>query len=147
MMDMRQIKIDDQKREVIVYLIVGVLTTVVAWTAKFLWNFLFFSNTAHPTSFQNLILSTVNWVAGVAFAYPVNRKWVFKSKNPDILKEGSQFMLSRLLTWALDIVVMQFLVNILGLDVFAGTLIAAFLIVIANYVISKLFVFKDRNKN
>ena len=61
-------------RELIVYVIVGVLTTIVAWGAKFLWNFLFYGNTAHPTHMQNLILSTVNWVAGVAFAYPANRK-------------------------------------------------------------------------
>lgn len=129
-------------KEIILYLVVGVLTTLVSWTAKFLWNYVFFANTSHPTVMQNFILSAVNWIAGVAFAYPVNRKWVFKSENPDILKECSQFIASRVLTLGLDVVVMQILVNILGFDVFAGTIIAAIGVVVANYVISKLVVFR-----
>ncbi len=76
-------------REIIVYLIVGGMTTVVAFAAKFLWNFIFYAGTSYPTSLQNTILSIVEWVAGVAFAYPTNRKWVFQSKNPHILKEAA----------------------------------------------------------
>ena len=55
-------------RELIVYIIVGGLTTVVGWGTKFLWNILFYGGTAFPTSLQNAILSVVEWVAGVAFA-------------------------------------------------------------------------------
>ena len=57
-------------REILVYLIVGVLTTIVAWGAKFLWNVIFYAGTAYPTKLQNSILSVVNWVAGVAFRLP-----------------------------------------------------------------------------
>ena len=67
-------------REIIVYIIVGGLTTVVGWGSKFLWNILFYGGTAFPTSLQNAILSVVEWVAGVAFAYPTNRRWVFQSR-------------------------------------------------------------------
>ena len=49
---------------IIVYLIVGVLTTIVSWTAKFAANALFFDNTMYPTPLENGILSTINWVAG-----------------------------------------------------------------------------------
>ncbi|MBQ8075283.1 MAG: GtrA family protein [Oscillospiraceae bacterium] len=129
-------------RELIVYVIVGVLTTIVAWGAKFLWNFLFYANTAHPTHVQNLILSTVNWVAGVAFAYPANRKWVFRSKNPEILKEATGFIASRLATWIMDILLMQLLCNVLGLTLLTGTLITAVAVTIGNYVFSKLLVFR-----
>lgn len=129
-------------RELIVYVIVGVLTTIVAWGAKFLWNFLFYGNTAHPTHMQNLILSTVNWVAGVAFAYPANRKWVFRSKNPDILKECTGFVASRIATWIMDILLMQLLCNVLGLTLMTGTLITAVAVTVGNYVFSKLLVFK-----
>ena len=97
-------------REILVYLIVGGLTTVVSWAAKFIWNFAFYAGTAYPTVIQNFILSVVNWVAGVAFAYPMNRRFVFQSKNPDILKEAGGFVMSRVATLILDIVMMQVLV-------------------------------------
>lgn len=51
--------------EIIAYLIVGGLTTVVSWAAKFLANFLLFDNTMYPTPFQNVVLSIINWTAGV----------------------------------------------------------------------------------
>ena len=131
-------------REIIVYLIVGVMTTVVSWAAKFLFNFIFYAGTAHPTATQNLVLSIVNWVAGVAFAYPTNRRFVFESKDPNILPECTKFVLSRVSTLILDAVVMQILVAI-GLDLYIATLISAVLVVIANYVFSKVFVFKKKS--
>lgn len=135
-----------QYREIIVYLIVGVLTTVVSWAAKFLFNFIFYAGTAYPTASQNLVLSIVNWVAGVAFAYPTNRRFVFESKDPHILPECTKFVLSRVSTLILDAVVMQILVAV-GLDLYVATLISAVLVVIANYVFSKVFVFKKKPEN
>ena len=131
-------------REIIVYVIVGGLTTVVSWVAKFLFNFIFYAGTAFPTPSQNLVLSIVNWVAGVAFAYPTNRKFVFESKDPKILPECIKFVLSRVSTLILDAVVMQILVAV-GLDLYIATLISAVLVVIANYVFSKVFVFKKND--
>ena len=55
-------------REILVYLIVGGLTTVVAWGCKFLWNILFYGATAYPTGLQNTVLSVVENVTGIAFA-------------------------------------------------------------------------------
>ena len=80
--------------EIIAYLIVGGLTTVVSWAAKFLANFLLFDNTMYPTPFQNVVLSVINWTAGVIFAYFTNRKFVFKSNAP-MLSEAPKFVLSR----------------------------------------------------
>jgi putative flippase GtrA len=131
-------------REVLVYLIVGGLTTLVSWTAKFLWNYLFYAGTAYPSSTQNFILSVVDWVAGVAFAYPANRRWVFQSRNPEILKEASGFVLSRLSTLLLNILMMQLLVNVLHINVYVSTVFTAILVIVGNYVFSKLFVFKKK---
>lgn len=78
--------------EIIAYLIVGGLTTVVSWAAKFLANFLLFDNTMYPTPFQNIVLSIINWTAGVIFAYFTNRKYVFKSHAP-MLSEAPKFVL------------------------------------------------------
>ena len=131
-------------REIIVYLIVGGLTTVISWGAKFLFNIIFYAGTAHPTSVQNFILSVVNWVAGVAAAYPMNRRWVFQSKNPHILAEASGFVASRVATLLLDIVVMQILVR-LGMNLYVATVISAVLVIIGNYVFSKLLVFRKKS--
>mgnify|MGYP001126556839 CR=1 FL=1 len=128
--------------EIIAYLIVGVLTTIVSWAAKFLANALFFHNTMYPTPVQNFILSTINWTAGVIFAFFTNRKYVFKSQAP-MLKEAPKFVLSRVSTWILDIVVIQ-IFTALGLNLVVGTLVSAVLVTVANYVFSKLFVFQKK---
>ena len=128
--------------EIIVYLIVGVLTTIVSWAAKFLWNFLFFGNTMYPTVAQNLVLSAVNWVAGVTFAYFTNRRFVFKSHAP-MRQEAPKFVLSRVSTLIMDIVVVQVL-KALGANIITQTLVSAVMVTIANYVFSKLFVFQKK---
>ncbi len=132
-------------REIIVYLIVGVMTTIVAWGVMFLVNFVFFGSTSHPTPEQNLILSIVNWTAGIAFAYPTNRKFVFESKDPHIFTELVKFIISRISTLILDIVVRQ-LLGFMGVDVYVATLISAVLVVIGNYVFSKLMVFRKKKQ-
>ena len=129
--------------EIIAYLIVGVLTTIVAWAAKFIANAIFFDNTMYPTPLENFILSTINWTAGVIFAYFTNRKYVFKSKEP-MMKEIPPFVASRISTWILDIVVMWIFTK-LGFNLVVGTLISAVLVTIANYVLSKVFVFKKKD--
>ena len=130
-------------REIIVYLIVGGITTIIAWAAKFIWNFAFYEGTAFPTVTQNFILSLVNWVAGVAAAYPMNRRWVFQSKNPNILKEASGFVMSRVATLGLDILVMQVLV-LIGVNLYIATIVSAVLVIVGNYVLSKFFIFNKK---
>ncbi len=128
--------------EIIAYLIVGVLTTVVAWAAKFIANALLYDNTMYPTPMQNVVLSIINWVAGVIFAYFTNRKFVFKSKEP-MMKEIPVFVLSRVSTLILDAVVMQVLTAV-GVNLMVATLISAVLVTIGNYIFSKIFVFKNK---
>ncbi len=129
--------------EIIVYLIVGVMTTIVSWFCMFFVNIVIFGNPLYPTATQNLVLSVVNWTAGVAFAYPTNRKFVFKSTDPHILTECSKFVASRISTLILDVVLRQIL-GLLGVDVFVTTLISAVLVIIGNYVFSKLLVFSKK---
>ena len=127
-------------REIIVYLIVGVLTTIVSWGACFVAEWLFLDP---EVTWQNGVINTMGWVAGVLFAYPLNRKWVFNSTNPKIMKEFIGFAASRISTWILDIVVMAVTVNVLLMDYWiAKIFISAVLVTICNYVISKLLIFK-----
>ena len=129
--------------EIIVYLIVGGITTVISWAAMFLVNYLAFGNPLHPTATQNLVLSTVNWTAGVAAAYPMNRVFVFKSKEKNILKECAKFVGSRISTYVLEIVVRQ-VFGLLGINVYVTTVVSAILVIVGNYVLSKLLVFRKK---
>ena len=129
--------------EIIVYLIVGVLTTIVSWFCMFFVNIVIFGNPLNPTSAQNLVLSVVNWTAGVAFAFPTNRKFVFKSTNPHIFSELVKFVGSRLFTLFLDIGLRQVL-GFLGVNVYITTFVSAVLVIIGNYVFSKLLVFRKK---
>ena len=132
-------------REILVYIIVGGLTTVVAWGCKFLWNAVFYAGTALPTVTQNTVLSVVENVSGIAFAYPTNRKWVFQSKNPNILSELLSFVGSRAATWILGWLLNMLLVNVLNVSVFVSTVVVGILVIIGNYVFSKLLVFRKKS--
>ena len=137
----------DKHREVLVYLVIGGLTTLVSWAAKFLWNIGFYGGTPDPTPLQNTILSVVENAAGIAFAYPTNRKWVFRSKNPRILAEAASFVGSRLVTMLLGWLTNLLLVNVLGVSVYVSTVIAAVLVIVGNYIISKLLVFRKKEES
>jgi len=130
-----------KNEEIITYLIVGVLTTIVAWGAKFSANAILFQNTMYPTPAQNFILSMINWVAGVIFAYFTNRKFVFKSHDPMFL-EAAKFVLSRVSTLVLDYVVML-IFTACGVDLVVATFISAVFVTVGNYIFSKLFVFRN----
>lgn len=128
-------------REIIVYLIVGVLNTIVSWGAAFLGKLIL--NT--DISWQNTLNNTFSWVVGVLFAYPLNRKWVFKSVNPQIFKEFIGFASSRVSTLIMDIVIMWLTVNVLDMQYWiAKIFISSVIVTIANYVFSKLFIFKKK---
>lgn len=137
----------EKHREVLVYLFIGGMTTLVSWAAKFLWNFAFYAGTASPDAVQNTILSIVENAAGIAFAYPTNRVWVFRSKNPHILSEAASFVGSRLVTMLLGWLTNLLLVNVLGVSVYVSTVIAAILVIVGNYIISKIFVFRSKKEN
>lgn len=129
--------------EIIVYLIVGVMTTIVSWFCMFFVNIVIFGNPLYPTSTQNLVLSIVSWTAGVLFSYPTNRAFVFKSKDAKVVSEFAKFVVSRVFTLLLDIVIRQVL-GFLGVDVFITTIVSSVLVVIGNYMFSKLLVFRKK---
>ena len=131
-------------REIIVYLIVGVMTTVFAWAIRFLWNIVFYAGTAHPLPLQTTILTIVEFIAGVSFAYPTNRKWVFRSTNPNILKEAAGFVSARLTTLAIQMLLNLAIINLLHVNFYVATVVIGIIVVILNYVFSKLLVFRKK---
>ena len=127
--------------EIIVYLIVGVLNTIVSWAA---WYLCAFTILDAQIVWQNAVLSAIQWVVGVVFGYVMNRKYVFKSKNPRIMKEFLEFSGGRVSTWILDTVMMILLVNILQVNESVSKIIVAVLVMIGNYLISKFLVFNKK---
>ena len=129
-------------REIIIYLIVGVMTTIVSWAACFLVKYLGLNP---DISWQNFVINSFGWVVGVSFSYPLSRKWVFKSSNPNIAKEFGSFAASRLSTWILDIIVMWVTVNAFSMHYWiAKIFISSVLVTIINYIFSKLLIFKKK---
>lgn len=125
--------------EIVNYLIVGVLNTIVSWAAFFICAYTVLDA---QIVWQNMLLSVISWAVGVVFGYFMNRKYVFKSKEPDIMKEFLQFSGGRISTWILDMVMMVLLVNVLHINEAISKVFVSVLVMIGNYVISKLFVFK-----
>ena len=127
--------------EIIAYLIVGVLNTLVSWGAWFLFAYTIMDA---QVMWQNVVLSVISWVVGVVFGYVMNRKFVFKSKEPNIMKEFLQFSGGRVSTWVLDAVMMVLLVNIMRINEAFSKIFVSVLVMIGNYLLSKLFVFKKK---
>lgn len=128
--------------EIINYLIVGVLTTIVSLATYFICTETFLD----PTKKIELqIANIISWVFAVAFAYFTNRKFVFKSKNKNMLKEASSFVGSRILSLLMDMFTMFIIVSVLHLNDKIGKLVSQVIVTIANYILSKLFVFKKKD--
>ncbi len=129
-------------REILVYLVVGVMTTVFSWGVCWICEHFFLDP---QISWQNSLINTIGWVAGVCFAYPLNRKWVFQSKNPKMLAEFLGFAGSRVSTWILEVLIMNLCVNVIHLSYWVSKIfIAAVVVTILNYVFSKVFVFRKK---
>ena len=130
-------------KEIINYLFFGVLTTIVSLATYYL-SVLTFLNPNIPIQLQ--IANILSWIVGVLFAYFSNRKFVFESKNKNKLIESIKFVLARLFTLFLDMFIMWLGVTIFKFNDKIVKLISQVLVVIINYVLSKLIVFKKADK-
>lgn len=123
-----------KNKEIIMYLVFGVLTTVVNIVVYYI-----FSNLLHM---NYLFSNAVAWFLSVLFAYVTNRKYVFDSKNNQIIKEAISFFGCRLATGIMDMVLMWFLVNFNIVNDVVAKVVVNVIVVILNYILSKLVVFK-----
>ena len=128
-------------KEIINYLIFGVLTTIVSLATYYLL-VLTILNPNKPLELQ--IANIISWITCVTFAYITNRKYVFNSSNKNILKEGIKFYSSRLTTLFLDMLFMYIFVSKLNFNDKIIKLILQVIITILNYILSKILVFKNR---
>lgn len=124
---------------IINYLIFGVLTTLI--------NVVIYSLGYDVLGIPNLVSTALAWVVAVAFAFVTNKLFVFESRSwrgTEALKEAVNFVACRLSTGAVELVFMFLFVDLLA---FSGTvmkLVCNVIVIILNYVLSKLIVFKKK---
>lgn len=128
----------NKTKEIINYLIVGVLTTFVNIATKFLLT-LFIFNKENKLELQ--IVLVISWIVSILFAYITNRLIVFKSKNK-IVKESISFITSRISTLLIEMFISFILISLLKLNYYIFTILIQVMIILLNYIFSKLFVFK-----
>ena len=122
-------------REIINYLIFGVLTTVVNIVT-------FYLLTALSVNWQ--ISNVIAWITSVVFAYITNKRYVFESSNKSVWKEFLSFVYFRLLSFVIDMGCMYLMIDIMNINDLISKVVVNVLVVILNYVFSKLFVFKKK---
>lgn len=129
----------DLNKEIILYVVFGVLTTLVNFLSYLIFIKLF--------SADYKVGTTVAWFLSVLFAFGTNKVFVFQSRQTSIVvisREFGSFLFSRVLSYGLDIMTMILLVSLIGINDVGAKLIANILVIIFNYMASKFFVFKSR---
>lgn len=127
--------------EIISYLIVGGLTTMVSLITYYL---LVYTILDPNIGIELQIANIVSWIFSVTFAYFTNRKYVFKSKNKISFKEGISFYISRIGTLFLDMLMMYIFVTVLGFNDKIIKFVVQIIVIILNYILSKFIVFKKK---
>ena len=122
------------EKEIILYVVFGVLTTLMNFISYFLFTKIF--------GIHYLVSNILAWFFSVLFAYITNRIWVFESKNDNIIKECSLFFGGRLFSGVVDTALMYLFIDVLLISDFISKIVIQIIVVVLNYVISKLIVFK-----
>lgn len=139
---MEQLKeLYEKHKEIVNYIVVGGMTTVVGLGIYYIL-VLTILDPLNPIELQ--VANVCSWIGAVAFAYITNRKYVFESQNQNKAKEAFQFVLSRIATLLVDMGGMLLLVTICGVNDKVSKLMIQVIVIVANYLLSKLIVFKKR---
>lgn len=121
------------------YLIFGGLTTLLSLLVYFALTI----NILNPNETLELQIATfLSWIVGFMFAYFTNRKYVFESNNKDISEEFFKFLLSRISTLILDMLIMFVFVTCLKLNDKLFKIISQIIVIFSNYILSKILVFR-----
>ncbi|MCD8058797.1 MAG: GtrA family protein [Bacteroides fragilis] len=126
-----------KNKEVLLYLFFGGLTFLVS-----IGSYAYFNVTI---GWNELIANIVSWIFAVAFAYVTNKIWVFSTRNlkvGDLLLEILKFFGGRVFTLVVEELILFVFITRLHFNSILIKVIAQIVVILLNYVISKLFVFK-----
>lgn len=124
-------------KEIILYCIFGGLTTAINILTYFIFSHIF--------NVEYLVSNIIAWILSVLFAYITNKIFVFQSRSTEtkhVIKELGAFIGSRVFSGILDMGIMYVFVDILSCNDFIIKIIANIIVIIVNYILSKLMVFK-----
>lgn len=134
----RPFELIKKNKQMLMYLIFGVLTTLVNVVAY--WAF------AHPVALNTELSTALAWVVSVIFAFVTNKIFVFESKSHSsrtLIYEIGTFFGARVLTGLLDVGIMYLFVTVLLVNDMAMKIVSNIIVIVLNYVLSKLIVFKS----
>ena len=131
-------------KEIINYLIFGVLTTIVSLVTYYICVYTILDP---DNAVQLQIANVISWIISVTFAYITNRKFVFESKEKNKIKEASKFVTSRIATLLMDMAIMYVGVTVLRFNDKIMKLISQVVVIVMNYILSKILVFKKEKNN
>ncbi|MBQ7121372.1 MAG: GtrA family protein [Clostridia bacterium] len=151
-------------KEIVVYIFFGVLATVLNFVVFWIFHELFLSigwegvshNILPDGSFLQKLFdgdaayldaNCIAWVITVIFAFVTNKLWVFNSKSwkPAVAgKEFVAFIGARLFSFVIETAMMFVFVTLLTVPELISKLIVGVVVVILNYIFSKLFIFKKK---
>ena len=142
-----------KNKSVLLYLFFGGLTTLVSiftfWLAE-----LFIRSDFNVSIFGSMystkvvLSNAISWICAVLFAFFTNRIWVFNSPTDswtEFFKQMVAFFGGRFATFLLETVILVVFVSILNFNEMVMKIIAQLAVLVSNYVISKLIVFRKRN--
>ncbi len=132
--------------EIINYLIFGALTTVVTIITYAIFTCTFLSA---KTALDIQIANVLSWIIAVTFAYLTNRKFVFKSKAQGTkrAKEIINFFLARISSLIIEMLFMYVTVTLLSYNDLICKVIAQVIVIVFNYICSKLIIFKKEENH
>ena len=128
-------------REIISYVIAGVATTIVSLGIYYVSVLTFLDPGA---ALQLQAANVLSWTGAVAFAYVVNRRFVFRNTDTHRLAQAAKFVASRLSTLLMDMAVMFIMVTVLGGNDKIAKLVSQVVVMVGNYLLSKFFVFRKK---
>ena len=128
-------------RETVTYVIFGVLTTLVNYI-------IYYGLRALDVDYK--IAEVIAWIGAVLFAFFTNKRYVFESRDYSpkvVLTELWKFIAARLLTFVIEYGFMLLTVDVFHFDDRIMKLIVSVIVIILNYVFSKLLVFRKEKSD
>ena len=127
-------------KEIIMYLVFGVLTTLVNIVSFYIMD---------KCNINLYVNNTIAWILSVLFAYITNKLFVFESKSLEpkiVIKEGLSFFGFRLISYFMDMLCIFIMVDIFSINKMISKIVGNVIVIIANYIFSKLFIFRKDTK-
>ena len=126
-------------KETILNLVFGILTTAI--------NIAVCGLLSDILKWDIYLSNTIAWILSVIFAFVTNKIFVFNSKSTDkkvLLKETVFFLIARLISLGFDMLVVWLMADLWGINVWIVKIISNIIVIIMNYIFSKLFIFNNK---